>query len=160
MERGAQDLQKLLTFLSLFLLPKNFGRKCNREKMLLLPFLPTTPWSKIRLYFWGIRVAVGMQLDYLGIWFHPKLFGRLLLTFWIIKAKPSPPLQYTPRFTVLLLQHFYGEVFFQVICALHSSCLSYTRHKRISNDGVCFCGLGQKFQRRKKPRNKAFFLFL
>ena len=143
-----------------FLLPKNFGRKCNREKM-LLPFLPTTPWSKIRLYFGGIRVAVGMQLDYLGIWIRPKLFlVRLLLTFWIIKAKPSPPLQYTPRFTVLLLQHFYGEVFFQVICALHSSCLSYTRHKRISNDGVCFCGLGQKFQRRKKPRNKAFFLFL
>ena len=157
--KGGSRPSKTFDLLKPFLLPKNFGRKCNREKM-LLPFLPTTPWSKIRLYFGGIRVAVGMQLDYLGIWFHPKLFVRLLLTFWIIKAKPSPPLQYILHFTVLLLQHFYGEVFFQVICALHSSCLSYTRHKRISNDGVCFCGLGQKFQRRKKPRNKAFFLFL
>ena len=131
--KGGSRPSKTFDLLKPFLLPKNFGRKCNREKM-LLPFLPfTTPWSKIRLYFGGIRVAVGMQLDYLGIWIRPKLFlVRLLLTFWIIKAKPSPPLQYILHFTVLLLQHFYGEVFFQVICALHSSyCLLYASQKNL-----------------------------
>ena len=160
--KGGSRPSKTFDLLKPFLLPKNFGRKCNREKMLLLPFLPTTPWSKIRLYFGGIRVAVGMQLDYLGIWFHPKLFlVRLLLTFWIIKAKPSPPLQYILHallfcFSNIFMVKFSSKLFVLSILAT----ASYTRHKRISNDGVCFCGLGQKFQRRKKPRNKAFFLFL
>ena len=132
MERGAQDLQKLLTFLSLFCYRKTLAESATERRC----FFPSFPLphldQKLDFIFGGIRVAVGMQLDYLGIWFHPKLFVRLLLTFWIIKAKPSPPLQYILHFTVLLLQHFYGEVFFQVICALHSSyCLLYASQKNL-----------------------------